>query len=151
MAPWRRARICGRSEMTSIRERFGADHAALLRSLDALGNASEGADASELVRVWREFEAGLRAHLEVEEAELFPLLPDRAERTALERDHERFREQLDELGLQVEVHAIRKESVDTLCEALRAHAAREDAVLYRVADERGLTDGPSLLDRPLVR
>ena len=38
-----------------------------------------------------------------------------------------------------------------LGEALRAHAAREDAVLYRVADERGLTDGPSLLDRPLVR
>lgn len=138
--------------MTSIRERFGADHAALERSLESLGDASEGADAAELVRVWRGFEAGLRAHLELEEAELFPLLPDPEERAALEADHARFREQLDELGLQVEVHAIRQPSVDALCAGLRAHAAREDAALYRLAEERvEPARGRSILERLRAR
>lgn len=127
----------GRARMndaTSIRQEFMADHARLEASLRDLTNAAEGASPDELIAVWRGFEAGLRAHLEVEEASMFPLIRDAELLGQLRDDHDEIRRSLDELGLAVELHSIREERVDRFVEHLRAHAAREDEWLYGLAD-----------------
>ena len=120
----------------SIRERMLADHAALERSLVQLGNAAEGASARELDAIWRAFESELSRHLALEEECMFPLVEDARKLEELREDHAAIRRDLDELGLSVQLHAIRKPAIDAFIERLRAHAATEDAMLYRLADER---------------
>lgn len=101
-----------------------------------LGNAAEGADHAALCADWGAFERALRAHLELEERELFGPVQaiDAAAVEQARADHRRIREMLDELGLEVELHTVRKETIDRFLDLLRAHAAREDASLYRHAD-----------------
>jgi hemerythrin-like domain-containing protein len=118
----------------SIREELLEDHARLERQLDALANAAEGASRDELVRVYNAFEQDLRGHMEVEEESLFPLVSD-ALRAGLRAEHDGIRAQLDELGLAVELHAVRKPQIDTLIARLKAHAAEENEALYAVAEE----------------
>lgn len=123
-------------ETTYLRPVLMEDHARLARSLDELANAAEGALPDELIAVWRRFEAGLRAHLETEEEHLFPLVKGDPELAEIEADHAEIRRRLDELGLAVELHAVREERIDELVALLRAHAEHEDAWLYALADRR---------------
>lgn len=118
----------------TLRSQLMADHERLERSLEELANAAEGALPDALIDVWRDFEAGLRAHLEAEEEHLFPVVRGDPALAAIEADHAEIRRRLDELGLAVELHAVRAEAIDALVERLRAHAAREDAWLYALAD-----------------
>ncbi|MCA9604253.1 MAG: hemerythrin domain-containing protein [Myxococcales bacterium] len=121
---------------TSLRPALLEDHARLERALDELANAAEGALPDELIAVWRRFETGLRAHLATEEEHLFPLVVGDPELGEIEADHAEIRRQLDELGLAVELHAVREERIDALVELLRAHAEHENAWLYAIADRR---------------
>ncbi len=120
----------------SIRAALGAEHVRVEEGMRRLANAAEGADRVAMRAEWGSFERALRDHLELEERELF--VPVEAiEPTAVEQarvDHRRIREMLDELGMQVDLHTVRKETIDGFIELLRAHAAREDAALYRHAD-----------------
>jgi hypothetical protein len=54
---------------------------------------------------------------------------------ALRRDHETIRAGLAELGVELEIHVLREETVQRFVGALRAHAAREDELLYGWADD----------------
>jgi AAA family ATP:ADP antiporter len=47
-----------------------------------------------------------------------------------------FRVRLLEIGVALELHQVRIESIDELAAALREHAAREDALLYRWASDQ---------------
>ena len=67
---------------------------------------------------------------------------DPEEAVALLREHGQIRELLLELGVAVDLHAIRFEQSRRFIDMLRAHADREDRLLYRWADER--------LDRGLI-
>jgi len=100
--------------------------------LDALA-----ANAPDLGEVWTKFEHTLLAHMEAEERFVLPSFAkvDRPEAIALIRDHGMFREQLLELGVAVDLHAIRYERSREFVDRLRAHGAREDNLLYRWADE----------------
>ncbi|HJL19103.1 MAG TPA: hemerythrin domain-containing protein [Sandaracinaceae bacterium LLY-WYZ-13_1] len=121
----------------SIREHFGEEHRALETHLERLRDAVEGADKSALVDEWNDFERVLRAHLEAEEAHLFPTVEASAPQAVKEarEAHVAIRQHLDELGMQVELHTVRLETVDAFLSLLRAHKAAEDEGLYRVADE----------------
>lgn len=127
----------------SIGQAFRADHTRLEHSLRDLTNAAQGASSSDLVVVWRSFEAGLQAHMEAEEESLLPLVRDPDVLGRLELDHAAIRRWFDDLGLAVELHTIRKERIDRFVAQLRAHAAREDEWLYGHAD--------ALLDRATRR
>jgi hemerythrin superfamily protein len=124
------------TEMT-VRQSLGSDHEAINQRLSDLADAVEGANFPTILEVFREVDRGLRAHMHGEERYLFGHFekshPEQIR--ALREDHDRFHRQLDELMIQTELHTLRKERIDALIDALRAHAARENDTLYRWADE----------------
>jgi hemerythrin-like domain-containing protein len=94
------------------------------------------ADArNEVARLWTDFERGLLAHFELEEQCILPELAkeDAVEASELTREHARLRAKLGELGVGADLHLTRDEAVADFIARLRAHAAREDALMYRFA------------------
>lgn len=121
----------------AIREALGAEHARLEARLQELADAAETANAQAMVEVWRTFESALREHLAREERDLLPAVEHRHAREVarVRKGHATIRAKLDELGIQVELHTVRREMIDGFIALLRGHAAHEDATVYRAADE----------------
>lgn len=120
----------------SLREAMQLDHRGLERTFDALLLAFE-ADADEAATLWTQLDAALERHFQMEERELFPefarINPREAEE--LTKEHAEIRRQLLVLGIGVDLHLTRFEMVRELVDKLRAHAAREDDLLYRWAEQ----------------
>lgn len=113
------------------------DHHALAQHLTQLTCALEGGDPGDVAEVWTQFERSLRDHIDTEERCLFPLVAS-AHRTEIEQlrlEHQRIRCAMGELGVAVDLHALRKASVDELVLYLLAHAAREEHSLYQWVDD----------------
>lgn len=121
----------------SIRDRFFADHRRLETLLEQLLSAFEANDREDMSRLWNDFESGLLAHLEAEETYLIPALERVAESEAhaLLQEHERIRKRLTELGVSLDLHTLRFETARVFVDELRAHAATEDRLLYRWAEQ----------------
>jgi hemerythrin superfamily protein len=119
-----------------VRDRFLADHRRLESLLEELLAAVEANDRPEMSRLWGELESGLLAHLEAEETHMFPALLRVSERNArfLVQEHQHIRRRLAELGVAVDLHSVRLDSVRDFIHELRAHAASEDQLLYKWAD-----------------
>ena len=121
--------------MSPIGERLTGDHREIEGLLDSLARAAEDADREALLPLWSDLERRLIQHMDAEERYLLPLIeashPAEAKRTLLE--HARIRDRLCELGLAVELHAVRRTDIQALIEVLRAHAEYEDKVLYVTA------------------
>jgi hypothetical protein len=103
------------------------------RLLDAME-----ANAPDVGELWTELDHSLHAHMEAEERFVLPAFArvDRDEAVTLLRDHGKIREQLLELGVAVDLHAIRHIRSLEFIELLRAHAGREENLLYRWADQQ---------------
>lgn len=118
--------------------RFMAESHQHLSELFVRVLAAASANAPDLRELWDELDHGLLAHMEAEERFVLPRLarahPDEA--VEILREHGRIREQLLELGVAVDLHAIRLEQSRAFIETLRGHAEREDRLLYRWADEQ---------------
>ncbi len=114
-----------------------ADHRRLEALLERLLAAFVANDNMQMSSLWTELERGLLAHMETEEAQLLGRLegPSPAVAEALLADHQRIRQQLAELGVAIDLHAIRLETARSFFDDLRAHSDREEQVLYRWADE----------------
>lgn len=123
---------------TPDRSGMRAAHAALDEQMHVLARVADAGDGPSLVAPWRAFEAALGAHLALEENELFPkfAVEDAREVDALRAEHAAIRARVDDLALRVELHTLRAVDVHALVAALRAHAAREDALFYAWLDER---------------
>ncbi len=93
-------------------------------------------DRGETREAWRQFERALVTHMEAEERPIIPAfrLADPAEAALVLDDHRRFRETIDELGLDVELHLVRADWVGRFVQLLRAHARREDLCMYPWAE-----------------
>lgn len=117
------------------------------RRIDVLGdqllNLVHVGDAVAADRTYGDLERVILAHLEIEERHLLPLIErDRAEDAAIIRaDHDKIRKLLGELGVGLELHAIREEVLEALSAFLKAHALREEGLLYKLAGEK-LEEGP---------
>lgn len=114
-----------------------ADHAEISALLDEVLVAFRCGDRDVAAAAFTRFEKRLGAHLSLEDELLLPELEriDPKEAAALAADHRQIRTRLTELGLGVDLHLTRASAVSELVEMLRAHAHREDALLYRWADE----------------
>jgi len=111
------------------------DHRELDRLFDALLEALQADAREDALRLWSAFDDGLCRHMALEEKDLLPLMHERdaGEVEALLREHDEIRAQLADLGVGVDLHEIRVQTVSDFIEQLRRHARREDALAYRWA------------------
>lgn len=119
-----------------------AHHRELANTCQALMSTAYADDKLQLIAEFRRFEAAIREHLDVEEAELLDdyakFDPDDA-RSLLE-EHERFRKLLLQLAVDAELHAIRAEHVENFIARLEAHAHHEERGLYAWAERHVSAD-----------
>jgi hemerythrin-like domain-containing protein len=108
-------------------------------------------DPSDVRAMWARFEAGLSAHLDAEERHLLPLFArvEPGEAAGLLAEHAGFRKTLDDLGVGVDLHSVSTDVAQGFVEALRAHARREDELLYGWADRRVEASGREAVAREL--
>jgi Hemerythrin HHE cation binding domain len=116
-----------------LRQLFTRDHERLDRLFRDLLAAFEADARVEVGQLWNQFDADLRAHMQLEEELLLPRFVEKhaAEAAAIFREHDQIREKLLQLGVGVDLHFTRYGQVEELVRALRAHAKREDQLLYR--------------------
>jgi hemerythrin-like domain-containing protein len=126
----------------SIRQHFLDDHRRLEGLMDRVLQACAGGDRQRLAILWDEFDAGLVAHLQAEETLMIPALRQFSERDAraLVEEHKHIRERLAELDAAVDLQIVQLSTVKAFIDALQAHAAHEDALLYARSDEVFSTD-----------
>jgi len=81
---------------------------------------------------WQRFERELSSHMDLEEQEILPSFSraHQAEAQAIRDEHARIRAGLTEMGIDLDLHCLRAERVEAFIGLLRAHAQREEAVLY---------------------
>jgi hemerythrin superfamily protein len=96
------------------------------------------ADAPDFSIAWSKFERDLRAHLEAEERYILPAFAraDREEAMRLLREHGQIREHLLEIGVAIDLHCMRLEASTAFMATLRAHAQREEQLMYRWAETK---------------
>ena len=115
-----------------------ADHGRLEVIYERLLEAYRLGDWNDVRAEWEIFEPALRAHMELEETQVFPSFrevdPDEAEH--LQWEHELLRSRLDVLGVNVELHAVTKLDAEELIERLRMHRVREERLLYPWVDAK---------------
>ena len=90
----------------------------------------------ELDQRWAAYEDGLLAHLDAEETYLIPglALHDPALAARILKDHGRFRTQIAQVGIGLQLHVVREDQLLLLAQDLRAHAIMEEEPLYAWAD-----------------
>ncbi len=118
------------------RELLSHDHARIEGLFSELLGAFATGDHEAIASVWTRFDEALRAHLDAEDAHVLPLFREvNAEDAAhIEGDHAFFRSKLSELAVCTDLHVVSLPMAQEFVERLRAHAAREDALMYRWAD-----------------
>lgn len=106
----------------------------LLAQIIAAMDANEREQVDEL---WTKLDHGLLAHMEAEERYVLPVFAhiDPTEARELLREHGALREELLELGIAVDLHCARCERSRDFADLLMRHAGREEALLYRWADQ----------------
>jgi hemerythrin-like domain-containing protein len=136
------------TEQPSLRQEFGAHHRALEQLFEQVCASLRSGNADEARRLWTTLDRELDAHIELEEREMFPRLAEHqpAEVEGLRSAHVELRRQVAELGTAVDLKQLSEATATAFFDKLRAHAAREDSLLYRWAD-RELRDHRSLLAR----
>jgi len=121
----------------SLRARLASEHDELDAFLDRLIAAFRTGDRGEAGDAYEELEWRLRDHFAFEEESLFEEFArtEPAETEALRREHVDLVARLEALGVGVDLHETRLGEIEELAQLLRRHATREDALLYRWADQ----------------
>jgi hemerythrin-like domain-containing protein len=122
--------------MGPLHSRLAMDHEELDTLLEQLIAAYETNDRDIAASAYKELEERLPAHLAAEESLLFPEFArvEPEETNLLRSDHQQIRDRVFELGIGVDLHQTRIGAIRELAQMLRAHAARENELLYRWAD-----------------
>lgn len=125
------------AHVDSIREQLEADHVRLEALFAETLRRLAQDDRDETRAAWNAFERGLEAHLDAEEKLILPAFAyaHPAEAEAIRAEHGGLRAELLRLGVDVDLHAIRLDAASDFIRRLRDHAVREDALMYRWADE----------------
>jgi hemerythrin-like domain-containing protein len=125
--------------MTDFKQRLLDDHAELESRLQRLADCVDADDpGSELRKIWTLFESILLDHLDTEERSFFPLVAreHRAEIEALRAEHQHIRQVVAELGVCVELHTLRKQTITDLIEFLQRHSEHEGKSLYEWSERQ---------------
>ncbi len=108
------------------------DHARLENVYADLLTAYERGDWGHVRTNFDVFDAALRAHMADEERDVLPAFRVGHPREAdeLRVEHDGLRRELDAFGLRLDLHAAPLTEARSLIDRMRAHAAREERVLY---------------------
>jgi hemerythrin superfamily protein len=108
------------------------EHALLDKVFSNLVANASCDDRAGLRAAWETFERDLTAHMDIEERQLLPgfkrYSPNEAR--GLLEEHGRIRAALTEMGVDLDLHCLRADRVNALIQLIRAHAQREEALLY---------------------
>ena len=107
-------------------------------------------DPARIREGWNRLERELRSHMLFEEECILPRfeLENAPEAARIRTEHHEIRAQLDELGIDLDLHALPPARVAQFIRMLREHAAREESALYPWAESReALPSEPALIDR----
>ena len=126
-----------KSTLTS--ERLREAHAELSHAFDHLVRIAEVGDAHTCDQAWDGFWHAVEDHLAFEERELFPVLAAEGREgnehvQQLAAEHATIRRDLIDLGVALQLHQDRTESIARFIGDMRAHAAREDEWLHPAAE-----------------
>ena len=124
--------------LSSLESMLAGDHDRLDREFQVIVTRAQGGDRQQLESEWLAFQRALLGHLDAEEKHLIPALAHDRPREAqiLLDEHEQIRGQLLQLGVDLDLHCLRADRVETFVEALRAHAQREENIYYPWADRQ---------------
>lgn len=107
-------------------------HRTLDERLKQLLTRTRAGDARELRADWGDFDRELLRHMELEETEMLRGFashnPDEAR--ALLAEHCAIRNVLLDIGINLDLHSLRLETIEELARRLKAHAQREDGAFY---------------------
>ena len=122
----------------STGDRLLHDHARLdALFVELLDQFAEG-NRRAVRAAWAQLDDGLAAHMAAEERHLLPLFEkiDLRETLALKAEHVSIRRMLAELGVGIDLDLVQPDLARAFIATLRAHARREDELLYRWANRR---------------
>ena len=140
--------------MTEPQAELLKDHAEMERLLSLLAQAVDANDDNEELRcLWTKVEGMILDHIRTEEREFFAMVgkAHRAEVEELRADHRHIRASLSALGVEMDLHAVRKSEVDELILFLRGHAERENDTMYYWLSERPDNAMANIVHRLLLR
>lgn len=111
-------------------------HLEIEKACSALLACAYADDSRDLIGRYRAFEHALLEHLDAEEDTMLSAYCEAhpADGACLRSQHTELRKQLFAVGVEVELHTVRVETLQRLLAALRRHAELEDETLYRWAD-----------------
>ena len=123
------------------------DHAEIELLLQDLLAGFDSGERTVASSAFQAFDRRLSAHLAFEDEMLLPLLAgiDRQEADEIAAEHRAIRTRVETLAIADNLHLSRASEIHALVELLRAHARREEAALYWLADRAA--DQPTLRDR----
>jgi polyisoprenoid-binding protein YceI len=121
-----------RKREDSIAETLADGHAHLQRSFADIVELSLDLDTDELRQPWKKFELDLIRHFDLEEEHVLRPFAASEPGPAAEilAEHQHVRAALTQLGIDLDLHSLRPEQVQTFVDRLRAHVAREESLLY---------------------
>jgi hypothetical protein len=121
----------GASAVTVLRE----DHALLTVLAEALIQTIAEGDREDCAQAITTLQQRLAEHLDGEERELLPSYArdDPEDAARILDEHAAIRKILASLDVENDLHLVRAEALRSFLVALRAHSARENAGLYRLA------------------
>jgi hemerythrin superfamily protein len=122
---------------SSIGQRLLADHMHLDTLFERLLQDVRSGDWAACQRTWGQFEEELLDHIDVEEVYLLPPFENEhpAETAALRQEHATIGYLLADMGVRLELHAVKEPNVQRLMALLRSYAAKEDRLLYEWAKQ----------------
>jgi hemerythrin-like domain-containing protein len=129
----------GRRRPDFIYAMLSEDHDRLDALFTSLVTTARGDDRAALRKQWERFERELSSHVDLEEVEILPAFarehPEEAR--SIRDEHATIRAGLVELGIDLDLHCLRAQRVEAFTELLRAHAKREEVLLYPWASRAG--------------
>ncbi len=121
---------------------FSEDHRACDEAWAALEGAASSGDAAKARALWVDFDARLRRHLAMEEQVLFPAIEDATGMrgvgpvAVMLHEHQQMKALLAEMGRRAQAGDFEGvlDQGDTLLMLIQQHNAKEENVLYPMAD-----------------
>ncbi|MFZ6182792.1 hemerythrin domain-containing protein [Nannocystis pusilla] len=122
-------------DIAGVARRLHDEHVAFDQEFDDLSNFANAGAWGEVDAVWTGFTREIEDHFQFEQEQVFPGFarqsPECREMVdMLSAQHAKILQELESLGLQIQLHEIRAPTIERLVELMRKHAEVENTHIY---------------------